>query len=42
MEMDKFVEEYYEGIHMVEDEILHRMRFAVEREWGILVMSAKL
>jgi hypothetical protein len=33
---------FYEMLHMVEDEILHRMRFAVERGWGILTMSAKL
>jgi hypothetical protein len=41
VEMDKFVEGYYRWIHIVEDEILHRMRFAVERGWGILVMRAK-
>lgn len=33
---------FYKMLHMVEDEILHRMRFAAERGWGILVMSAKL
>jgi hypothetical protein len=33
---------FYQKLYMVEDEILHRMRFAAERGWGILVMSTKV
>jgi len=36
------MQRFYGMLHRVEDEILHRMRFAVERDWGILVMSAKV
>ncbi len=43
IEMDRHhMQRFYKMLHMVEDEILHRMRFAAERGWGILVMSAKL
>lgn len=38
---EHYIRPFYETLHMVEDEILHRMRFAAERGWGILVMSAK-
>jgi hypothetical protein len=42
VEMEAFLERNYQLLHMVEDEILHRMRFAAERGWGILIMDAKL
>lgn len=39
---ETFSEAYLESLHKLEDEILHRMRFAAERGWGMLNMHAKL
>lgn len=36
------MQRFYGMLHMIEDEILHRMRFAIARGWGILVTNAKL
>lgn len=35
-EMRGFIQNYHENLWRVEDELLHRVRFAVERGWGLL------
>ncbi|GHO75371.1 hypothetical protein KSD_31420 [Ktedonobacter sp. SOSP1-85] len=35
-EMQGFIQRYHENLWRIEDELLHRVRFAVERGWGLL------
>ncbi|GHO53072.1 hypothetical protein [Ktedonobacter robiniae] len=38
-EMQGFIQRYHENLWRIEDELLHRVRFAVERGWGLLKLQ---